>query len=241
MKKYFIRGVNPVILAIIGLLIIGVSFAGCRHIGAYLYGDEFYGEYYYETDSVDDYLYLPHNDTIFSGEFWAQGDMIEYPKLMFPPKIESYFTDIDYHLKAYGFLGTVYEVTLEFKIEDREQFKHYVSTLLGDRETTPFPFDDEWVEYVQSDKYSVYDHFYSDDPNITEPDVISCHIGKVLINYEKQRIFFVVMVEYDCDFYSYEYTNYFSRFNIDIGEYAKYTEQNEWTSYQEDRRRALFK
>ena len=59
MKKYFIRGVNPVILAIIGLLIIGVSFAGCRHIGAYLYGDEFYGEYYYETDSVDDYLYLP--------------------------------------------------------------------------------------------------------------------------------------------------------------------------------------
>ena len=151
------------------------------------------------------------------------------------------FTDIDYHLKAYGFLGTVYEVTLEFKIEDREQFKHYVSTLLGDRETTPFPFDDEWVEYVQSDKYSVYDHFYSDDPNITEPDVISCHIGKVLINYEKQRIFFVVMIEYDCDFYSYEYTDYFSRFNIDIGEYAKYTEQNDWLDAREKRRRALFK
>ena len=74
MKKYLI--------AIIGLLIIGVSFAGCRHIGAYLYGDEFYGEYYYETDSVDDYLYLPYNDTFFNGGLWDQKEMIKCVKMM---------------------------------------------------------------------------------------------------------------------------------------------------------------
>ena len=237
MKKYFIRGVNPVILAIIGLLIIGVSFAGCRHIGAYLYGDEFYGEYYYETDSVDDYLYLPYNDTFFNGGLWDQKEMIKCVKMMFPPKIEPYFADVRYHLKAYDNWGSMLEAVLEFTIEDPVQFNGYISTLLGDRETTPFYFDNEWVEYVVADKLTCFGDIESGGV-----DICSFQIAKVMINYKQQRVLFVVAVEYETGgLPKNDFNVYFSRFNIDVGQYEKYTEHNEFISDIEMRERALLK
>ena len=242
MKKIIIHIVLPIILSALLIWLLYIIVDNHRaDIRDFLYGEDYYGEDYYETNSLDDYLYLPHNDGFLTGGYWMQKDPIEYVKMMFPPKIEPYFSNVEYHLKASGCLEIVLEATLEFTIEDPEQFQSYVSSLLGDRETTPFPFDNEWAEYVQGDKYSVYDHFYTDDPNITEWDVSSCYIGKVLINYNEQRFFFVVIDETESGFYSYEFTDYFSRFNIDIGEYAKYTEQNDWLDAREKRRRALFK
>ena len=75
MKKIIIHIVLPIILSALLIWLLYIIVDNHRaDIRDFLYGEDYYGEDYYETNSLDDYLYLPHNDGFLTGGYCKTGD-----------------------------------------------------------------------------------------------------------------------------------------------------------------------
>lgn len=175
---------------------------------------------HYRTEDVADYGYYPEGEKFH----WSWSEYPpEFIAYVLPPKIEDYFSDVQYVCKAEGIADYEFEAYLEFTIEDRVQYEAYLRKVLAGRPTQPFYFDNAYQEYVVCDFFRLDPYDSTSDKHVMDAALI----GKFLFCDEEQRIIYVAMGLADGGGGTVErLSTYFPRFGIDPDVYAEQADQH---------------
>lgn len=168
----------------------------------------------YETTDIANYgKYIGNYDNKSAEEFITS---------FFPKKIESYFSNVKYVYRAKQLDSYAYEAFLEFSIEDEALFREYVSNTTENAQLTPFEYDSSFMECNISDFIEFRAYFDADDVGPARYHIGYASIGKILINQDENRLIYVAIGVYDGGgVHTAFLREFFTRFNIDPGEYAQ--------------------
>lgn len=165
----------------------------------------------------------------------------KYLKNFLPETLEPEFCNPQfiYHTQNHDKSGE-FEVYLEFSIQDHTYFSEYVKQETVGMNGKPFPFDESYQEFVKTDPETGMEQDYLKLGNeINYKDgksklhtisIENACIRKILVNYNEQRIIYVVMVV-DCELKpdTHHMDALFSRFGIDPVEYEMLHPMPEFT------------
>lgn len=185
-----------VIALLCGVIYYGANHSCDRHI--------------YETNSVEDYGKIEGN--------YDNGSPKVYMESFFPKQIEDNFQDVNYHYKAVKGDTYAYEIYLEFKLEDSEEFQKYIESLEMNQPLTTFAYDSSFQEYTVSNVFmltSLPEETASDAKHIG-----MAKIGKILFSYSEQRVIYIAMGVHDGGGVTTDSLGFFfNQFNIDAEEF----------------------
>ncbi|MBO5078640.1 MAG: hypothetical protein J6B67_03025 [Oscillospiraceae bacterium] len=191
-------------LVLIGVILVIISLFLC-----FLLRDRTY-----ETTDIANYgKYIGNYDNQSAEEFITS---------FFPQRIETFFSDVKYVYRAKQLDSYAYEAFLEFSIEDEALFREYVSNATEYAQLTPFEYDSSFMECNISDFIEFRAYFDADDVGPARYHIGYASIGKILINQSENRLIYVAIGVYDGGgVHTAFLREFFTRFNIDPGEYAQ--------------------
>lgn len=144
----------------------------------------------------------------------------EFIQSFFPEEISDDFQNVIYSYRAENLDTYGFEAYLEFKIPDKTAFDSYVSSIAPAEEWAEFYFDSTFAVHDIANELDITPREISDGG--MDYSIEYAKIGRVLISESEQTVIYVAIGVYDgggvCTSYL---SQFFSRFNIDIAQYAQ--------------------
>ena len=137
----------------------------------------------------------------------------------FPPKIEPFYDDVQYHFITQDVDALSYEIFLEFVIPEQEAFDAWTASTAQQGDFQPCPFAEGWLEMVPEKNYLHLSGSVSEPKD--DPRIDSANIQRTLIQPVERRIVIVSLRVSDGGASRVSELNiFFNRFELDPKTFA---------------------